>query len=111
MSRFFFHFRQGAGFAVDDEGCEFASTELAYLGAFQAAQEMWRELLVKRQDPMLCAFEVLDQDGNDIFVLPFSEVLDACRGRLSTSPVHNHRHHLVAETLARQRLAYQAMSD
>jgi hypothetical protein len=78
MARYFFNFRQGTALAADDIGSEFETVEDAYLGAVQAAQDMWRELLIRREDPLECAFEVVDQDGNELFALPFSEVLDAC---------------------------------
>jgi hypothetical protein len=81
MAKFFFNFRQGNSHQVDDLGCEFDSVEDAYLGALTAAQDMWRELLIQRQDPLLCAFEVMDEAGRDLFALPFSEVLDVCRTR------------------------------
>jgi hypothetical protein len=81
MAKFFFNFRQGNSYQVDEHGCEFECAEEAYLGAFTAAQDMWRELLIKREDPLLCAFEVMDEEGRDLFALPFVEVLDACRGR------------------------------
>ncbi len=84
MAKFFFHFRQGDLYQADDLGCEFASAEAAYVGAFAATQDMWRELLIKRQDPLLCAFEVRDEHGRDLFTLPFAEVLDVCRGRTAT---------------------------
>jgi hypothetical protein len=85
MATFHFNFRQGESYTVDEQGCPFASAEEAYLGAFAAAQDIWHELLVNRQDPMLCAFEVTDDDGRNLFVLPFSEILDVCQGR-SASP-------------------------
>jgi hypothetical protein len=97
MAKFYFNFRQGASYQVDDTGCEFGSVEEAYLGAFASAQDMWRELMIQRQDPTLCAFEVMDEQGRDLFVLPFSEVLDVCRGRTprpfagSTMPSDMHR--------------------
>lgn len=80
MSLFYFNFRQGASYSVDEQGCEFASAEDAFLGAVRAAQEMWSELLVRREDPLACAFVVTDRDRKELFTLPFSEVLDACRG-------------------------------
>ncbi len=86
MARFFFNFRQGERYTVDDsEGVEFRDSGEAYLGAFKAAQQMWSELLAQRQDPLLCAFEIIDGGGNSLFILPFSEVLDACRGRASVA--------------------------
>jgi hypothetical protein len=78
MARYFFHFRQGTSVSADDVGSDFPTVEDAYLSAVQAAQDMWRELLMKREDPLECSFEVVDQRGNEVFTLPFSEVLDAC---------------------------------
>jgi hypothetical protein len=78
MARYFFNFRQGSTLSQDEEGSDFASVEDAYLSAVQAARDMWRELLIKREDPLECSFEVVDADGKEIFALPFSEVLDAC---------------------------------
>jgi hypothetical protein len=78
MARYFFNFRQGTTRTADDLGSDFETVEDAYLGAVRAAQDMWRELLIRREDPLECAFEVIDRDGNEVFVLPFSEVLEAC---------------------------------
>jgi hypothetical protein len=80
MGLFYFNFRQGSSFSVDEEGCEFPSVEDAYLGAVRAAQEMWSELLLRREDPLVCAFVVTDRERKELFTLTFSEVLDACRG-------------------------------
>jgi hypothetical protein len=79
--RFHFNFRQNHAYQVDEDGSEFANAEEAYLGAFSAAQDMWHELLVQRQDPMLCAFDVTDANGGQLFALPFSEILDVCQRR------------------------------
>jgi hypothetical protein len=78
MSTFYFHFRQGPDLTKDQQGSEFDTVENAYLSAFRAAQDMWRDLLVERQDPRRCSFEVNDTDEQLLFVLPFSEVLDVC---------------------------------
>jgi hypothetical protein len=90
MSRYFFNFRQGTAYSIDEEGCDFDSVEEAYLAAFRAAQDMWRDLLIARQDPLLCAFEITDTDGHDLVVLPFGEILDACRGNNSINPFKSH---------------------
>ena len=87
MRKFYFNFRQGQSFCLDEEGCDFASTDEAYLGAFAAAQELWRELLIRREDPRECAFEVTDLRGTALFTLPFSEILDVCRPISPRSPV------------------------
>ena len=81
MSRFYFNFRQGGTFTSDDTGCEFANVEEAYLAAVRAAQDIWHELLIERENPLECAFEVLDAKGRDLFTLPFSEILEACIGQ------------------------------
>ena len=94
MARCFFNFRQGAHYSVDELGCEFESVESAYLAAVRAAQDIWREMLIQREDPLLCAFDVTDAAGNDLFYLPFSEVLDACAGRTHPRPAHPPRNPL-----------------
>jgi hypothetical protein len=86
MSRYFFNFRQSDVYSVDEEGCDFDDLDQAYLGAFRAAQEMWRELLIARQDPRQCAFDITDSAGTSLILLPFTEVLDACRDNNPTSP-------------------------
>jgi hypothetical protein len=78
MARFFFHFRQGAKLVIDELGSEFDTVEDAYLSAYRAAQDMWRDLLVERRDPRKCSFEVSDAQNRQLFVLPFMEVLEAC---------------------------------
>ena len=87
MRKFYFNFRQGRSFCPDEEGCDFANADEAYLGAFAAAQELWRELLIRREDPRECAFEVTDLRGSALFTLPFCEILEACRPISPSSPV------------------------
>lgn len=81
MARFFFDFRQGSNRSHDAEGLEFAHVEQAYLEAVRAAQDMWAELLRKRQDPRRCIFEVRNEKRELLFILPFQEVLDSCLDR------------------------------
>jgi hypothetical protein len=79
MPRFFFNFRDGKDVSPDDLGIECASIENAYLAAFQAATDIWRDRLAAQRNPLDCAFEIGDEAGNTLLVLPFQEVLDACR--------------------------------
>jgi len=83
MPRFFFDFAQAGVRTRDDDGLEFASVEQAYLEAAEAAQEMWSDLMRKRQDPRQCYFEVRDTGGNLLFVFAFQELLDACTNHKS----------------------------
>ena len=90
MSYFFFNFRQDGSYSVDTDGCEFANVEDAYLACVDSAREIWRECLIRRENPLACSFEVTDKSGHTLFVFAFSEVLDACRGRdLRTSSGHS----------------------
>jgi len=110
MSRYFFNFRQGTTYSIDEEGCDFDSMEEAYLAAFRAAQDMWRDLLVARQDPLLCAFEITDSAGRELILLPFGEVLEACRGNKVVTPLkpHNAAFH---EALEGNRRTRRLMSE
>jgi len=105
MTRFYFDFRQGQELAPDTIGGEFADVEKAYLEAFKAAQEMWGELLSRRRDPRRCAFEVHDGNGNNLFVLPFLELLESCQDRipLEKSTEETVRQTIDAVTLVRHR--------
>lgn len=105
MSKYFFNFRQGNSYSIDDEGCDFDSVEEAYLAAFKAAQDMWRDLLVARKDPLLCAFEITDDSGRELVLLPFGEVLDSCRGNKTVTAFnsHNGTFHEVLEVNRRAR--------
>lgn len=109
MGRFYFNFRQGESYSSDDEGSSFTTVEEAYLGAMAAAQDIWRELLVQREDPLACAFEVTDDQGNDLFTLPFSEVLDACGTRIADR-LPPKGHHIV-NALETGRRSKSAMKD
>jgi len=109
MSLYFFNFRQGDAYSIDDQGCEFESVEDAYLGAVKATQEMWLELLVRREDPLLCSFDVSDSRGNDLFTLPFSEVLESCHGRPASAALAPLSTQL-ARALATRRAANDAVN-
>jgi hypothetical protein len=86
MPLYFFDFRQSGVLAPDTVGCEFPTAERAYLEAFEAAREMWAELLHQRRDPRRCSFEVHDGKGNILFVLPFWEILEACHDCMPAQP-------------------------
>jgi hypothetical protein len=110
MAKFYFNFRQGRSYQADDTGCDYNTVEDAYLGAFAAAQDMWRELLIQRQDPLLCAFEVMDEQGHDLFVIPFSEILEACRGRTGSPTNVSRQPHFIVEAVERQRQTLRTIS-
>lgn len=90
MPRFHFHFRQDGRLEEDTIGIEFPTVEAAYLSAFEAARDIWRDLLCERKDPTSCYFEVWDGDNQRLFELPFSEVLDVCKRPTRPPPQHHH---------------------
>lgn len=81
MGRYYFDFCQAGEVTVDTIGADFANVEIAYLEAYKAAQEMWGQLLARRQDPRHCHFDVRDDCGFALFRFPFGEVLDSCHDR------------------------------
>lgn len=91
MKQFYFGLRGVGTLSPDTEGVEFDDAEEAYLGAFQAAQEMWPELLTRRVDPRAFSFEITDDCGTLVTTVPFGEVLDACRGLSAPPPRENTR--------------------
>ena len=76
MPHFFFHFFDGMQREPDEVGLECASSEDAYLKAHEAVREMWSELLAAKLDPSGCAFEIEGSNGELLFRLSFSEVVD-----------------------------------
>src|SRR5262249_26597268 len=68
--RYFFHLRVGRELSVDELGVELPDLDTAYLEAFQAAQEMWGELLAEKSDPLLRSFEIADASGRLLLTLP-----------------------------------------
>jgi hypothetical protein len=79
MPRFYFHLRSEKGVSLDTDGIEFADIHVAYLDAFRAATDLWRELLLAREDPSTYRFEIADAADEILVVLPFVEVLEATR--------------------------------
>ena len=57
-----------------------------------SAREIWHELLLQREDPRACAFEIADGAGALLMTVPPTEVLDASRGpRAEPVPVPDER--------------------
>jgi len=79
--RYYFHLRIGQELSPDDLGMDLPDLDSAYLEAFQAAQDMWVELLAQRMDPLIRSFEIADEKGRVVLILPFQEVLDRARKR------------------------------
>jgi hypothetical protein len=79
MPRYFFNFRNEHGLDFDDEGLEFSDLHAAYLEAFEAAKEMWCEAIREMRNPSAQQFEISDERGTTLLVVPFLEVLESLR--------------------------------
>jgi hypothetical protein len=79
MLRYFFNFRHEGGLDLDDEGLELPDLHIAYLEAFEAATEMWVEAIRQMQNPVAHQFEISDERGATLLVVPFLEVLESLK--------------------------------
>ena len=108
MPHFYFHLRVGRERCPDHLGVEFDSLEGAYLDAFEAAREMWSELLKHREDPTAHTFEICDADGKLLLSLPFTEVLEAAR---KPADPRSHTFKNTANLLKRMRSLAAALNE
>lgn len=79
MALFFFNFFDGTSLSPDEAGVELPSVELAYLEASSTAIQMWPDLLTDRLNPLECAFDIANADGEVLLRFDFRELLDVGR--------------------------------
>ena len=65
---------EGPLIVLDEEGADYPGIEHAYLAAFNAALELWGQLLRNREDPRLRVFHITDASGLVVMTLPLREV-------------------------------------
>jgi hypothetical protein len=76
MPRFFFDYRDNQGHLERDvDGIAFPSLEAAYQDAVQAAAEMKADACCEGQNVAGHSFEIRDESGRMLLVLPFAEAL------------------------------------
>ena len=78
MPRFYLHVRRGQDYALDREGYEFPTVEVARNEALRAALKAWHRLPAG-QDPAAYAIEVEHESGVMILSVPFAEALSTDR--------------------------------
>ncbi|MGH1574977.1 DUF6894 family protein [Methylobacterium sp. P31] len=76
MPLFFFDVRSRCDLKADDTGLELASAEVAYLEACKAIPGLTADLVRAGNTPQSYAFEVTDEAGRLLWLIPFSEILD-----------------------------------
>jgi hypothetical protein len=111
MATFFFDFCQDSTVAADEVGLSLQSAEEAFLEARQAAVAMWAELLRQRRDPRRCAFQVRDNEGSLVFILPFSELLEDCHGAGSRRHYANNFEELKRSALRARQLGQEFLHE
>jgi hypothetical protein len=75
MPRYFFHLRGLETHVPDPDGADFANADDAWEAARRTAQTLMRTEVETEAEWLTCRFEVLDEAGEVVFELPFSEVL------------------------------------
>ena len=109
MALFFFHFSDDETRTSDDVGLEFATVEQAYLEAVAAAQAMWPELLAARRNPLNCAFDIADANGEVLFHVPFGELVEACARPAQAPASQSKLHREIEDTHVRAQSAKAAI--
>ena len=76
MSRYFFHLRDGVEISYDREGRELPDTEAARAKAIESARHtMAKAILSGERLGMTRVFQVEDEDGRTIALVPFREAI------------------------------------
>ncbi len=75
MRRFFIHLDMDGTLTRDVIGIPLEAPELAYLRACRAIPDLAAEMLRARKDPMRCRFLIENDKGEEMFEVPFSEVI------------------------------------
>jgi hypothetical protein len=75
MRKFFIHLDMDGTLQRDQIGIDCEGPELAYMHACRAIPELAAAMLRARQDPMRCRFRIENDHGEEMFDVPFSEVV------------------------------------
>ncbi|NLS07165.1 hypothetical protein HGP14_34760 [Rhizobium sp. P32RR-XVIII] len=71
MARYYFHIRTGDQLVEDDEGVELPNVAAVQQEARNAAREMIAELVMGGEQIAAQRFEIVDESGDIVAVLPF----------------------------------------
>ena len=76
MARYFFHIRENGTYDKDDEGIELPGIEAVKNQLHMAVRKLVMQM-VRHGEPVVgLSFEVADEKGNIVLVVPFKSVLD-----------------------------------
>lgn len=86
MPRFFFHVRNGMGFALDEEGAELDDLRAAKQHAIEGARSLMSAEVAKGELDLRGRIEVTDAEGQCILILRFGEAVRIRDGELPSEP-------------------------
>jgi hypothetical protein len=75
MRKFYIHLEVDGAIQRDEAGIFCEAPELAYLHACRAIPDVAAEMLRHRKDPMSCRFVIENATGEEMFAVPFDEVI------------------------------------
>ena len=75
MAKFFIHLEVDGVMRRDAVGIRCEGPELAYLQACRAIPDLAAQMLRHRRDPMACRFLIENEKGEEMFDVPFDEVV------------------------------------
>ncbi len=76
MPRYYFHIRKGDVLVEDPEGTEVSETEALEDEAIEAARDLLTEGDLQGPDRHEWVFEVADESGATVLMLPFGEAVE-----------------------------------
>jgi hypothetical protein len=82
MPRFYYHVRNGFGFAEDEEGVELADLEAAKQHAIEGARSLRSADVAEGELDLRGRIEITDAAGACVLVLPFRDALRIRDGEL-----------------------------
>ena len=82
LTRYFFHLRDDT-LIEDPDGSELRDLDAARTFALCAARELWAAAILRESDLCCASFEITNQAGDCLAVVPFTDALsDGLRRRL-----------------------------
>jgi hypothetical protein len=75
MARYFFHIKDGAQLIEDEEGSDLANATVVRARALKCARELLAEAIRTGRDLMADAFLVVDEQGEQVMLVPLTEAL------------------------------------
>lgn len=75
MPRYFFYLKGSDTHVPDPDGADFANADAAWEAARRTAQTLMQMEVETDAEWLTCRFEVVDESGEIVFELPFSEAV------------------------------------